>query len=488
MATHKLWKAIGQLAVIAALISVTSSAWADCARLLGCGTSFQTNSLIRKFNYGDIWSYNPVPSSPYIHFDTPRWRGISQQAMDTYIFLNQYMPSDYIEQDPWGSSDFTWLWTSQQAFLQNPNRRSGIPVAATTLTPDLPDHPCRIKDAQIWFAFDPNDGYTHFCWGDPDCFTPLCWSGTCGYDMLDYLSAAVHEYGHALGMGHSDDGDATMFAAMYTQDTIPRTLKGCEVTFIANKYRDNFGPSRLSAFEATSGTGGQITCSWSAEVEFGCRAYRLTRQCTDGTSTLVADSLFCQGPGHQYVATDTPPCTGLVTYTLSLVDSIAPGLLQEDVLVERLVDLGGGPMPRANAQRVVAEADGPVGFATPTEAVEALGVAISSRDAALRRRVLADGFGYFTREGLYWGRAIDGILEEAMQACLASSDTTIDSLRFSPATTRSLGDNLEEVTANVEYVHRCSSVEATWAGQVVAIVERRRSDEGWRVRQVVESQ
>jgi hypothetical protein len=455
--------------------------------LLGCGTSYQTNSLLRKFNSGDIWSYNPVPSSPYIGFDTPRWREISQQAMDVFISLNQYMPDDYIEQDPWTGSNFTWFWTSQEALLQNPNRRTGIPAAATELTPNLPDHPCRIRDAQVYFSFDPSDGYTRFCWGDPNCFAPLCWNSMCGYEMLDYLSAAVHEYGHALGMGHSDDGYSTMFAVMYTQDTIPRTLQGCEATFIASKYRDNFGPSVLSKFDVLQGAGGQVTCEWSAEVEYGCRAYRLTRQCTDGTSTLVADSVFCQGPGHLYSATDSPPLSGLVTYTLSLVDSIAPGLLQEDVLVQRLTDLRRSPAPRASTQLAVAPEDEPVGFATPAEAVEALGSAISSRDVPLRRRVLADGFGYYTLAGLYWGRAIDGMLEEAMQACLASSDTTVDSLRFSPTATRSLREGLEEVTAAVEYLHRCNSINVAWTGQVVAIVERRRLDEGWRVRQVVET-
>src|SRR5437763_770691 len=53
---------------------------ADCARLVGCGSSSQTNALIRKFNYGVLWSTNPVPNSPYVLFDSPRFRELNQSA------------------------------------------------------------------------------------------------------------------------------------------------------------------------------------------------------------------------------------------------------------------------------------------------------------------------------------------------------------------------------------------------------------------------
>jgi hypothetical protein len=305
--------------------------------------------------------------------------------------------------------------------------------------------------------------------------------------MLDYFSAAVHEYGHALGLGHSDDGDATMYAVMLAQDTVGRALKGCEATFVAAKYRDNFGPSVLRSFEVERVSATGLALEWLAEVEVGCRAYRVTRQCPDGSSTLIADSVLCEGPGHSYALVDAPPCNGVVTYTLSLVDSAAMGMYEEVVLLERRVDTGGGMAQLAVNGVRLESVSAPVGFGTPSAAVEALGAAISGRDDELRNRALADGFGYITKSGLYWGRAIDGILEGAMRACLSASDTTLDSLRFVGVSTRALGENLVEVTAEAQYAHRCLAVNGEWVGRVVAIVERRRPEEGWKVRQVVEA-
>jgi hypothetical protein len=83
-------------------------------------------------------------------------------------------------------------------------------------------------------------------------------------------------------------------------------------------------------------------------------------------------------------------------------------------------------------------------------------------------------------------RTIDGILEAAMEACFPLGEPAKDSLRFSPRGSRSLGENLVEVAADALFVHGCVAVQALWTGRIVAIVERRRDEEGWKVRQIVE--
>jgi hypothetical protein len=74
-----------------------------------------------------------------------------------------------------------------------------------------------------------------------------------------------------------------------------------------------------------------------------------------------------------------------------------------------------------------------------------------------------------------------------MRACLTSASVGVDSLRFRVVGTNLRGESLADVTADVEYVHYCQSTEATWVGQIVAVVERRRPEEGWRIRQIVET-
>ena len=112
---------------------------------------------------------------------------------------------------------------------------------------------------------------------------------------------------------------------------------------------------------------------------------------------------------------------------------------------------------------------------------------MTGRDEDGQRRLRADGFMYFVRgEPLFLGRTIDSILEDRLLACLASQDSTIDSLAFVPGTAVYLGESLAQVTANVRYVHRCETSEADWAGEVLAIVERRYLEDGWRIRQISE--
>ena len=137
-----------------------------------------------------------------------------------------------------------------------------------------------------------------------------------------------------------------------------------------------------------------MTCAWSARVEQGCRSYRLHRVCPDGTSTLVADSVSCLGAGVPHVFMDDPaPCTGEIKYVLSLVDSLAPGLWEENVIAEAALVIGGtrALAPVSGARRTLAAPGSDnSGCSTPEEAIQALGYAVTEHDPTRARHSVAD--------------------------------------------------------------------------------------------------
>lgn len=410
--------------------------------------------------------------------------------MYKWTALSDTLPQDQVVLDTQPGIDFNIQWVSSE-FMFNQLNPVGVhkPAGTVSLTED-PAYQCRITATTVFFAYDPrSQGGVYLYYGalsGPGNCAP-----NCGADGLDFMSIAVHEFGHAFGMAHTLNTGSSMYNPQAPNDSTARTLSACDIALVKAIYRDNFGPAAIDSFVVQGGAGGSATCTWRVREESECRRYSLVKQLEDGTTMTVADSVPCLGAGVTHAVVDSDPGTGSVLYVLSVHDAVASNVWQQTAIAEQYFE---ATTPSPLAARAASFADNDEtpsqdpGFETPEDAVRALGISVTNRDDAQYQRVKADGFMYFSvnNNGLFWGRTIDNILEDRLRECLAAQDSTIDSLAFDPQGVQPLADNLVQVTANAQYLHRCQSNEAEWAGQILAIVERRRVEDGWRIRRVTE--
>lgn len=411
-----------------------------------------------------------------------------REALYRWTAISDTLPQDFVILDT-GPGDYNIQWVSSEFLFNQPPAGTYKPAGTISAFEDG-QYPCRITTTLVMFAYDPRStGGVTLYFGSPsyigDC------APNCGADGLDFVSIAVHEFGHAFGMAHTMAVSSTMHSPVPPNDSTAKTLSACDIALAKAIYRDNFGPAVIDSFVVHESGGGAATCTWSVREESGCRRYSVVKQLEDGTTLSVADSVPCLGAGVTHAVVDSDPGTGSVLYVLSIYDAVASDVWQQAAVAEQYYEATTpGPLA-ARTARIADDSEIPPqvpGFETPEDAVRALGISVTNRNDAQYQRVKADGFMYFTvnNNGLFWGRTIDNILEDRLRECLVAQDSTIDSLAFDPQSVQPLADNLVQVTANAQYLHRCQGNEADWAGQILAIVERRRIEDGWRIRQVTE--
>jgi hypothetical protein len=133
-------------------------------------------------------------------------------------------------------------------------------LAITTVTYE--SHSGRLLDADI----EVNDSRFHFTACDP---------GQCAVDF-DLENTITHELGHVLGLDHSVDATATMFASAPRADLSKRDLAPDDVDAICAVYPDGeptgecYGVEREDppdvSFSPTLCTGGSLSSSWGVAL------------------------------------------------------------------------------------------------------------------------------------------------------------------------------------------------------------------------------
>lgn len=113
---------------------------------------------------------------------------------------------------------------------------SSLVVALTVLTYDRDTG--EIRDADVLL-----DDWSH----------DFCVAPDCNGDAYDLQSTLTHEFGHVLGLDHSTNPEATMFAGAAPGETMKRTLDPDDETGICTAYRT----SCADCGEAPKGSGCQ---------------------------------------------------------------------------------------------------------------------------------------------------------------------------------------------------------------------------------------
>ena len=92
----------------------------------------------------------------------------------------------------------------------------------------------RNRELVEWDMVFDNDG--DWTWGDAESTDENNLGNT---GVMDLLNIAVHEVGHAAGMGHSPDTcvDETMYAFATEGETKKRTLNGGDIAGIQELYK-----------------------------------------------------------------------------------------------------------------------------------------------------------------------------------------------------------------------------------------------------------
>ena len=265
------WNVMALVVLFTPLVLVSrATAQSSCVPFITCPTDNQ-KTVVREPFSSKTWMVFNLPGSPAsdrIYLTNDNVISHIQTAMRTYTSLDAAIPYDYTSTSS-GDDTYQWGWVPQSDVSSNQNRRSGVPAAAMGLAYTN----CRITTSIGKFAYNPTDGVRLMCWTGNWCNPPWCTTTLCGDTTnLDYQSAAVHEYGHALGLSHSGTGGATMAAAMFPQDSSGRILLACERADLIYRYNHDNPAAATSGFRVERDQAG-VTVRWDAQQELTTAKY-----------------------------------------------------------------------------------------------------------------------------------------------------------------------------------------------------------------------
>ncbi|HXN34368.1 MAG TPA: matrixin family metalloprotease [Polyangiaceae bacterium] len=139
-------------------------------------------------------------------------------------------------------------------------------------------------------TFDARSGEIYDADTEINGTVPLGVSDPVASDSYDLASIITHEMGHFLGLAHSADRSATMYAQYVAGSTSMRSLTGDDSAGVCSIYPPN-GTRNVSPSVATGGSVIADPCNWEPRHGFSQQCDQLpTGGCAVGSGHVNADS------------------------------------------------------------------------------------------------------------------------------------------------------------------------------------------------------
>jgi hypothetical protein len=138
-------------------------------------------------------------------------------------------------------------------------------------------------------TYDPDTGEIYDADMEINATVPLSLGDPIPADGYDLLSIVTHESGHFLGMAHSGDDQATMFAHYVQGTTTLRTLSSDDVSGLCSIYLPN-GNRAVAPSVVSSGPVMEDPCDPTPRHGF-------STQCASPPSKSCAVSASAEPPG-----------------------------------------------------------------------------------------------------------------------------------------------------------------------------------------------
>ena len=209
----------------------------------------------------------------------------------------------------------------------------------------------------------PTNGISRMVEFDMQISTTMDWSVNTPTpsNRYDLYTVLVHEFGHALGLGHSSNG--TVMQQLLGQGDQMRTLQADDIAGLRKLYGVEAAPT------ATSTAPAQATPTKTATVAPSATPTRVPRPLVDHPFRLFAAQAAVAGTGNSAPPTATPTPTTVATVTPTAT-STSTGTPQATVTATPQPATTGTPQPTATAT--------PTSVFTPTHTATAAATAAAT--------------------------------------------------------------------------------------------------------------